>query len=241
GHDFPARVSPAEREAIDRHMQIIVEATGLRDGPIVAEFILTQRKADGTESAVAAPPANPAGREALLVECAPEIGGEYLADVLVPAMLGETVLKTPGDAFAIDSTAARHSDEKALEAPGRTDYFEELVRLYTGGVFRTRDFQAAIGSPQRPISIRFVPQGDGEVRSIDLPDELKNQPGLLFARLLKQSGSKTSLSGGNADRLAVFAIQAPRADDQGAGRPEAQLRQIADRLVAAIQDQVQYA
>ncbi len=229
GHDFPALVSTQERATIDDHMQTIVDATGLRSGPIVAEFILRERATPG--------PASP--REALLVECAPEIGGEYLADVLVPAMLGDEI---PADPLTGQQPDRPRASSDGLQG---VDYFEELVRLLTGGVFRTEPFAAALDNPRRQVAIRFVPQATGVLKSIALPDELRKAPGLLYAKLLKAAGATLSLEGGNPDRLAVFALAArlPAHDPHSESPPQADtsaLRDRADRLVREIQSTVFY-
>lgn len=220
GHDFPANLSAEERETIQQLMQTIVTATGLENGPIVAEFIL-QTHAD----AIAAGKQRKA-REPLLVECAPEIGGEFLADILVPAMSQSAM------------TIGRFPTASA-----QPDYFEELVRLYTGGVFRADPFREIIENPAHQVLIRFVPQRDGVLKSIELPEDLERQPGFLFARLLKQPGQATALTGGNLDRLAVFALSTPWPTDASLDdRLEQQQRfkQTAGQLVQAIQNTVTY-
>ncbi|MCR9144292.1 MAG: ATP-grasp domain-containing protein [bacterium] len=225
GHDFPARISAQERADIDAHMQSIVDTTGLRHGPIVAEFILR-------ESATNSEEAKSGRREALLVECAPEIGGEYLADVLVPAMLGDD--RAGAD---LDSGGGRAQDRGGLHH--RLDYFEELVRLYTGGVFRTEDFAAAIAEPKHQVSIRFLPQQAGTLESIALPENLSRTPGFLFAHLLKTAGAQTSLEGGNPDRLAVFGLRGPWRPNAPASDQEP-IRELANQIARQIQDRIEY-
>ena len=52
-------------------MQKIVRVSGLTSGPVVAEFIIKN------------------GRQPVLVEVAPEVGGEYIAEYIAPASLGK--------------------------------------------------------------------------------------------------------------------------------------------------------
>jgi len=73
-HRFPARLSPKTRKKILSCMQKIAGATGIKNGPLVAEFLLV-----GTDT----------NEEFFLVECAPEAGGEYIADFMVPAVTGK--------------------------------------------------------------------------------------------------------------------------------------------------------
>ena len=218
GHDFPASVSGTERARIDLIMQTIVTATGLRCGPIVAEFILSADAPEtNREDAQATAPRD---RTPLLVECAPEIGGEYLADVLLPAAVG----RVPDENGANPLHDLYH------------DYFEELVRLYTGGVFRTQKFFETLAHPTRQVVIRFVPQQAGVIQSLALPAALEGHHGFLFERLLKQPGQRTEISGGNLDRLAVFALSAEYSTER-----EHILKSEADDFVRAIQAQVIYA
>ncbi len=113
------------------------------------------------------------------------------------------------------------------------------MRLYTGGTFRTDEFQAAVSRPRYAISLRFVPQSrDGELAGIELPNELTAHPDLLFARALKAPGDRTSIAGGNPDRLAVFALARPIQDpatDPGA------LQSEAGRLSQSCQEHIHYA
>ncbi len=66
-HRFPSRIPDEARARINKAMQHIVKSSGLRSGPIVAEFIMNSR---GTP---------------YLVECVPEAGGEYIAELVASA------------------------------------------------------------------------------------------------------------------------------------------------------------
>ena len=71
-HKFPSSLPREMRENINEIMQKIADVLELNNTPVVAEFIIPNR-----------------GKKPYLVECNPEIGGEYLADYLVPAVYGE--------------------------------------------------------------------------------------------------------------------------------------------------------
>ena len=69
-----------------------------------------------------------------------------------------------------------------------------------------------------------------------MPAALEGHHGFLFERLLKQPGQRTEISGGNLDRLAVFALSAEYSTER-----EHILKSEADDFVRAIQAQVIYA
>ncbi|MBE7438151.1 MAG: ATP-grasp domain-containing protein [Spirochaetales bacterium] len=75
-HRFPSQTGKERREIIETTMQAVVTATGMKQGPMVAEFILGRGPNDRED-------------KLYLIECAPEIGGELLADYLVPAAGGK--------------------------------------------------------------------------------------------------------------------------------------------------------
>lgn len=69
-HVYPS-ILPAEvRYQMVEHCRRIVRRSKIMQGPFLAEFIIDQNN------------------RPYLVECAPEVGGEFLADDLVPAVLG---------------------------------------------------------------------------------------------------------------------------------------------------------
>ena len=74
-HVFPARIPGHTLEKIQELVQSISRIAGLGTGPLVAEFLVRP----GVESSE---------DEIYLVEAAPEVGGEYLADIMVPTGLG---------------------------------------------------------------------------------------------------------------------------------------------------------
>lgn len=94
------------------------------------------------------------------------------------------------------------------------DFFEEMVR--NSSLF-LRDYETdeitSNGAPHAVI--RFIPQRDGKLRELRLPQELFVHPGFLFANILRYPGEVTSTAAGNSDRLAVFGLSADatRADE----------------------------
>lgn len=158
-HRYPSTLSPSAQRKIVAAMRTIVKTSRLKTGPIVAEFIVSSRD------------------EPVLVECAPEVGGEFIADFIIPAAC-------------------------------TSNYFETIVRLFscneTGAPSEMIKRKA-----DRSVIIRFLLQRNGTVKEIRFPERLTEHPGYLFSNVLKFPGSKTSLTRGNLDRVAVFAIEAP--------------------------------
>lgn len=68
-HVFPSSLPGGVRYEMVEHCRRIVRRSGLTNGPFLAEFIVT-------------------GNKPYLVECAPEVGGEFLADDMIPAVTG---------------------------------------------------------------------------------------------------------------------------------------------------------
>jgi hypothetical protein len=68
-HVFPSELSGSVRYEMVEHCRRIVRRSGLQNGPFLAEFIVD-------------------GNTPYLVECAPEVGGEFLADDMIPAVTG---------------------------------------------------------------------------------------------------------------------------------------------------------
>jgi hypothetical protein len=87
-------------------------------------------------------------------------------------------------------------------------------------------------APGKSVIVRFIPQRDGILEEIRFPPGLLNHPGHLFSRLLKSPGDATSVTRGNLDRLAVFALEAPI---EGAAELEIDVESIVGETV------VQYA
>ena len=87
-HRYPSTIADSQlSQSIIEHLQHICTATYLNQTPVVAEFLIV------TENGKKAP---------YLIECAPEAGGEYLAEYLIP-----------------------NTFEKS-------NYFQDLVHLFTG-------------------------------------------------------------------------------------------------------------
>lgn len=69
-HRYPTALPGEDQHYINKTMQTIAEQTGLMNSPLLAEFLIPEKG------------------KPILVECAPELGGEYLADRMIPEMTG---------------------------------------------------------------------------------------------------------------------------------------------------------
>lgn len=87
------------------------------------------------------------------------------------------------------------------------DYFQELVKICTG---QKANFRIDSNKEKSlAMSIRFIAQKNGTLKTLKLPSSLIKNKNLVFYHYLKKPGDKTSLAAGNVDRLAVFGIKSP--------------------------------
>lgn len=114
--------------------------------------------------------------EIFLVECSPETGGEYLADFLLPKI---------------------YPDQ---------NYFQNIIAL--NSFYNDQSILENFSEPDssQKVIIRFIPQKDGTIKNISINEKILNHSNVIFSQILKTPGDKTSLDGGNSDRLAVFAV-----------------------------------
>jgi predicted ATP-grasp superfamily ATP-dependent carboligase len=183
-HRFPSHAGPEDLAEIEATLQRIITALGITSGPLISEFIIPSKKRS----------------KPLLVECAPETGGEYIADCIAPASINY-------------------------------NFFSKLVNLSLN-INDSEDPYTPNMAPGKSVIVRFIPQRDGILEEIRFPPGLLNHPGHLFSRLLKSPGDATSVTRGNLDRLAVFALEAPI---EGAAELEIDVESIVGETV------VQYA
>ncbi len=177
-HHYPSSINETLTEKICDIMQRICDATMLDASPIVAEFLIDEMNENSP---------------LYIIEASPEIGGEYLAEILIPAALNK-------------------------------NYFKDLVHLYTGRVQNNKIFDYTAKTHQ--VKICFITQMNGTLKKIEFPESLYKDKGFLFAHYLKKPGSRTKLSNGNKDRLAVFAMKAPLDDQEFNLRIDTILRSV---------------
>lgn len=79
-HRLATDLESSLRQSMVEKMQIIAKTTGLKNGPLLAEFLVPEKK-------------KAQKHKVLLVEAAPEIGGEFLADHFIPEVYGYNYFK----------------------------------------------------------------------------------------------------------------------------------------------------
>ena len=120
----------------------------------------------------------------MLVEIAPEIGGEYIADLMAVHGAGIDLFSL----FVLSSTG--HSKSEA-----------EIHTQKNG-----RDRSGGRVSGKRAVIIRFLMPNDGIVSEIEAPPFQSKNSELLFSRQLKSAGDRLSRARGNLDRPYVFVL-----------------------------------
>ena len=184
-HRYPSLIPEHQQERIVEIMQKIVDITGVKTAPMVAEFMIGRGK-DDTEDDI------------YLIECAPEIGGEYLADYVVPAARNTSFFQ---EVIAL-SSRANLQPRPLLVAPERR-----------GGKLSWLPQKPAVTVADEPreetVLIRFITQQTGKLKYFRFPEALEDHPGFLFAHRFKHPGDVTATDRGNMDRIAVFGLKAP--------------------------------
>ena len=77
-HHYPTELKPELLEKLCDHIQRICDAASIENSPFVAEFLLCEFDEQ---------------MPVCMIECSPEIGGEYLADWLIPAAMNRDYFK----------------------------------------------------------------------------------------------------------------------------------------------------
>lgn len=184
-HRYPSLISETNKERIVEAMQKIVDLTGVKTAPIVAEFIVGRAAQDQDD-------------RIFLIECQPEIGGEYLADYVVPAARNTSFFQ---EVIALSSRSnLRPEPIQPTTAPRRARKLSWLPE-------RT---ETVVEAPREEcVLIRFVTQQTGTLRYFRFPEGLEDHPGFIFARQFKQPGDATATERGNLDRVAVIGLKGP--------------------------------
>ncbi len=186
-HRYPSLISETNKERITQAMQKIVDFTGIKTAPIVAEFIVGRGTQDTDD-------------RAYLVECAPEIGGEYLADFVVPAARNTSFFQ---EVIALSSRSSLHPAPLKFEQP-------VLRRARKFSWLPEKESLAVAEEPrEETVLIRFLTQQTGRLKYFRFPEALKDHPGFLFAHQFKKPGDQTAAARGNLDRIAVFGLKGP--------------------------------
>lgn len=157
-HVFPSSLPGLVRYQMVEHCRRIVRRSGLENGPFLAEFVVDE------------------GDHPFLIECAPEVGGEFLADDLIPLMTGLPYFEILVRLYA------------GMDADGiRRELREHIERE------RTRSMVIRYLPPREPPA----PAQPGPL----FPADLFRDPGFCFARELPSGGLRQ-----NTRRPGVFAL-----------------------------------
>ena len=193
-HSYPTRISNYLQEQIPKILQKICDITQLENGPFVAEFIVPHVMKKGLAPIY-------------LVECQPEVGGEYLADQLLPHVKSmdffDRWIEISSKKTLVPNDLATVADKSM------PDFSEENGRRFI---------------------IRYIPQSqDGILKSLKYPHDLLNKgnPYYVFHRVLKHSKNQVRLASGNLGRIFVFGMCAPIQES-------AQLSQHVEDIVSQI-------
>tara|TARA_Y100001937_G_scaffold81643_3_gene110446 strand:+ start:47063 stop:48472 length:1410 start_codon:yes stop_codon:yes gene_type:complete len=171
-HIFPARISEENARSMVETCQKIVDLCKYDNGPFFAEFIIPKRSK------------NP---RPLLVECQPEVGGEFLADCLIPEVLGLNYFDILVD----------------LLTDGPIRAAQHLTRA--GLSLDTTDLSHIL-NPQKTAVISYLLPSRETIQDLRMPVSMKEDPSFVFLRPLKPRGFRMNPENGNADRPAAFLL-----------------------------------
>lgn len=183
-HRYPSLVSESNKERIVEAMQRIVELTGVKTAPMVAEFIVGRGAQDRDD-------------RIYFIECAPEIGGEYLADFVVPAARNTSFFQ---EVIALTSRSHLVPAPLVVPAAPKRRGMSWLPEKTEPGVEEPRE---------ECVLIRFITQQTGQLKYFRFPEGLEDHPGFVFARQFKFPGDRTASDRGNLDRIAVLVLKGP--------------------------------
>ncbi|MCB1171647.1 MAG: ATP-grasp domain-containing protein [Leptospiraceae bacterium] len=172
-HLFPARTSEENARTMVRTCQRIVDLCRYDNGPFFAEFLVPSRGKN---------------RSPLLIECQPEVGGECLADALVP------------DTLDIDYFAMLV--DLLTDGPTRAS-----LHLTSAGISLDRDDLSHILKPSRSAVISYLLPDRATIKDLRMPLSMQEDPAYVFLKPLKPVGYTMDPLRGNADRPAVFFLK----------------------------------
>lgn len=169
-HVFPSELAGFVRYQMVEHCRRIVRRSGLKNGPFLAEFIVDEKD------------------HPYLIECAPEVGGEFLADDLIPLMTGLPYFEILVRLFSgMDSDSIQRELRSAIER----EKAGSMVIQY---------LPPLPPAPAQP-AVSEAPEASGPPSPSLFPAALFRDPGFCFARELPVTASRQ-----NGRRPGVFAL-----------------------------------
>ena len=172
-HLFPARTSEENARLMVHTCQKIVDLCRYDNGPFFAEFLIPKRGK------------NP---KPLLIECQPEVGGEFLADSLVPEILEINYFDMLMDLLT-------EGPQKAME------------HLVQSGIGVDPENLSHILNPTRSAIISYLLPSKASIEDLRMPVSMKEDPSFVFLEPLKPRGYRMDPANGNADRPAAFFLR----------------------------------
>ena len=127
----------------------------------------------------------------LLIECQPEVGGEFLADRLVPEILDLNYFDMMIDLLT--------------DGPGQA-----AQHLLEAGISLNPEDLSHILEPQKSAVISYILPTRASIEDLRMPVSMKDDPSFVFLEPLKPRGYQMDPANGNADRPAVFFLKDSR-------------------------------
>ncbi|MFN3604767.1 MAG: hypothetical protein ACK4UJ_08665 [Leptonema sp. (in: bacteria)] len=158
-HFFPSDLTEIQKYKIFQISNFIVKKTNLIIGPFLAEFIVD-------------------GENVFFLEAVPEVGGEFIADYLIPE-----ILQLPY--FELLVQIYRNQNLKEIK---------ELLN------FKLEQ------KKEKSFLINYILQKNGVFINLEFPESLWKSKYYYFHHLLKEKGSYTDYKRKNLDRLSVFGL-----------------------------------
>ncbi len=158
-HYFPSQLSLIQKYKIFQIANYIVKKTKLVWGPFFCEFIVNQH-------------------DIFFIEAAPEVGGEFISDDLIPYVLNLPYF----------------------------EYLAKIYSYQDLEIIRESLNRILLIKKEKNIIINYIFQDEGIFVDLIFPHELYQSSEFYFARILKNSRTPTSLENKNTDRIGVFSL-----------------------------------
>ncbi len=158
-HFFPNDLSYLIKFKIFQICNYIVKKTNLHIGPFLAEFIVN----DDT---------------IFFIEAVPEVGGEFLCDILIPEICGIPYFEILVDIYI------KENYQKLKE-----DLYHQFLQ-----------------PKKKSMIIQYILQNNGILKHFEFPKELFLSPYYYFHELLKEKDTLLKKQNKNLDRVALFVL-----------------------------------
>lgn len=158
-HFYPSDLTDLQKYKIFQISNAIIKKTNLLLGPFLAEYIVNND-------------------DIFLLEAVPEVGGEFIADYLIPE-----ILNLPYFEFLVQIYMNQN--------------LEQIKKTLTKKLLQPKE---------KVFLINYIFQKEGYFRNLEFPELLWRTKNYFFHHILKEKGSYTKYKNKNLDRLAVFGL-----------------------------------